>query len=153
MNQARSTRAAGGEAPGEDLDLDEAPGEALDDNDESEGTEGDDGRWLDRFPEALDADPGPCAPMRTSALAYRVLFSAGMGVGVIASLALLTAVFFQGWVAMNFIQAGGDYLGSGAQAQAAREVLGIPLGGFVVALLTGFAALSVGAVGVLRGRR
>lgn len=115
----------------------------------------DSGGWLDRFPEALDATearPAP-APMGGLALAFRVLFYAGMGVGVISALALLAAVFFQGWVATNFIQTGGDYLGSSPEAREAREVLGIELSGFVIALLAGFAALCIGAIGVLRGRR
>ncbi|GAA4362241.1 hypothetical protein GCM10023166_04480 [Paeniglutamicibacter cryotolerans] len=153
MNQAGSTREARAEVPAEELQQDDELIEETDGTDDLEPSDGSSGRWLDRFPEALDADPGPAAPMRTSALAYRLLFYLGMGVGVIASLALLASVFFQGWVATNFIQAGGDYLGSGPEAQAARDVLGIPLGGFVVALLAGFAALSVGAIGVLRGRR
>lgn len=140
MNQAESASEAGAEA-------------LLEENGDEQ--QADSGGWLDRFPEALDAAearPGP-APVGAGALAFRVLFYAGMGVGVISALALLAAVFFQGLVATNFIQAGGDYLGSGPEARAAREVLGIPLAGFVVALFAGFIALAIGAFGVLRGRR
>lgn len=155
INQTEGTREAGGDAPGEEPDRDDAFDAASEGGHDPEQAGAADGRWLDRFPEALDAaaDPTPEAPASASVLAFKVLFYAGMAVGVIASLALVAAVFFQGWVATNFIQAGGDYLGSGPEAQTARDVLGIPLAGFVVVLLAGFAALSVGAVGVLRGRR
>lgn len=127
------------------------------DNEEQETLEaGTDGGVLSRFPEAVDAasgeDDAGAPPLRGAGVAFRVLLYGGMVVGVFAALALIASVVLQGLLAGSYIQAGGDYFGAGTEGQVARELLGVPLGGFVAAVVLSLAAITVGALGVFRAR-
>lgn len=122
-----------------------------------EGQTEDDAGVLGRFPEAVDAsrDMDGAPPERPGAAgtAFRVLLGAGMVVGSFAALALVSAVVLQGLLAGSYIRSGGDYFGAGPEGRMARELLGLPIDGFVAALLVSLAAICVGAYGVLRTRR
>lgn len=112
--------------------------------------------FLSRFPEAVDAaratDDAGAPPLGRAGLAYRILLYAGMAVGVVAALALIASVVLQALLAGSYIQAGGDYFGSGIDGRAARELLGVPLGGFIAAVVLSLAAICIGALGVFRAK-
>ncbi|MGG5752322.1 hypothetical protein ACQ3I4_06810 [Zafaria sp. Z1313] len=135
----------GGAAPGAPADAAVGVGEP----DEDAGL-------LGRFPEAVEAtraeDEAPSS-VGASGVAFRVLLYAGMAVGTIAALGLVAAALLQGIVAGTSMQAGIDYLGSGIDGALARELLAVPLGGFIVAVVVSLAAICAGAYGVFRQRR
>lgn len=108
------------------------------------------GRILDRFPEAVAAgaiSDGPERHLSGSAVGYRVLLYSALAIGAVTGLSLIAAWVLQAVLTGSYIHAGGDYFSAGLEATAARELLSIPVDGFVVVLLLCFVGLCVGAWG------
>ncbi|GAA1356594.1 hypothetical protein GCM10009596_05840 [Arthrobacter rhombi] len=112
----------------------------------------DDG-FLGRFPEAVAADAlADGQPVRRDGLAFRVMLYAALAVGAVTGLSLIAAWILQAVLAGSYIRAGGDYFSAGIEATAARELLSVPVGGFVVVLLLCLVGMCVGAWGIQRGK-
>ncbi len=110
---------------------------------------------LDSFPEALaagDADAGEAIWSRGSALGFRVVLYAALAIGAVAGLSLIAAWGIQAVLTGSYLRAGGDYFGSGLEATAARELLSLPVGGFIIVLLLCLVGMSVGAWGIQRNK-
>lgn len=114
---------------------------------------GNDDGFLGRFPEAVAADAlADGQPVRSGGLAFRVMLYAALAVGAVTGLSLIAAWILQAVLAGSYIRAGGDYFSAGIEAAAARELLSVPVGGFVVVLLLCLVGLCVGAWGIQRGK-
>ncbi|GER21735.1 hypothetical protein NCCP1664_02320 [Zafaria cholistanensis] len=112
---------------------------------------------LARFPEAVDAHAaaeaaGP-VPVGAAGRAFRVLLYGGMAVGAVSALALAASFVLHLVLVGTSVRAGYAYFAAGPEGEAVRELLGVPLGGFVAAVVVSLAAICVGAFGVLRERR
>ena len=111
---------------------------------------------LGRFPEAVDAHAaaeaaGP-APVGTAGTVFRVLLYGGMAVGAVAALALGASFVLHLVLVGTSVRAGYAYFAAGPEGDAVRELLGVPLGGFVAVVVVSLVAICVGAFGVLRAR-
>ncbi|WP_417217117.1 hypothetical protein [Arthrobacter sp.] len=114
---------------------------------------GDDDGFLGRFPEAVAADAlADGSPGRQGGLVFHIMLYVALAVGAVTGLALIAAWVLQAVLAGSYIRAGGDYLGTGIEATAARELLSVPVGGFVAVLLLCLVGMCVGAWGIQRGR-
>lgn len=116
---------------------------------------GDDDGFLGRFPEAVAAGAladGSPARRGGPALGYRIVLYASLAVGAVTGLSLIAAWILQAVLTGSFIRAGGDYFSASIEASAARELLSIPVGGFVAVVLLCLAGMCVGAWGIQRGK-
>lgn len=111
---------------------------------------------LGRFPEAVAAGAlagGNPSRLEGASIGYRIVLYAALAVGAVAGLSLVAAWILQAVLAGSYLRGGGDYLGPGIEAAATRELLSIPVGGFVAVLLLCLAGMCVGVWGIQRGRR
>lgn len=111
---------------------------------------------LDHFPEAVAVgalDAGTPAGRRGSALGFRVVLYAALAIGAVTGLSLVVVWILQAVLTGSYLRAGGDYFGSGLEATAARELLSLPVGGFVVVLLLCLVGMCVGVWGIQRGKK
>lgn len=117
---------------------------------------GDDGGLLGRFPEAVAAGALAAASPRKSrgrAAGFRIMLYSSLAVGAVTGLSLIAAWILQAVLAGSYIRSGRDYFSSGVEAMAARELLSLPVGGFVAVLLACLLGMCVGVWGVQRARR
>jgi hypothetical protein len=117
---------------------------------------GDDGGFLGRFPEAVAAgalaDASP-RKIRGRAAVFRIVLYSSLAVGAVAGGSLIAAWLLQAVLTGSYIRSGRDYFGSGVEAMAARELLSLPVGGFVAVLLACLVGMCIGVWGVQRARR
>lgn len=117
---------------------------------------GDDDGFLGRFPEAVAADAlADGSPERPGgrALGFRIVLYASLAVGAVTGLSLIAAWILQAVLTGSYLRVGGDYFSSGVEAMAARELLSIPVGGFVVVLLLCLLGMCLGVWGIQRSLR
>ncbi|MGO2003362.1 hypothetical protein [Arthrobacter rhombi] len=110
---------------------------------------------LDSFPEALaagDVDAGEAIWPRGSALGFRVVLYAALSIGVVAGLSLIAAWGIQAVLTGSYLRGGGEYFGSGIEASTARELLSLPVGGFISVLLLCLIGMCIGVWGIQRGK-
>jgi len=112
---------------------------------------------LGRFPEAVDAHAAAEAagpePVGTAGTVFRVLLYGGMTVGAVSALALGASFVLHLVLVGTSVRAGYAYFAAGPEGEAVRDLLGVPLGGFVASVVVSLVAICVGAFGVLRSRR
>ncbi|WP_372696950.1 hypothetical protein [Arthrobacter sp. JSM 101049] len=112
--------------------------------------------FFEHFPEAVAAgarDDGTIVPSGGPAVGFRVVLYSALAIGAVAGLSLIAAWVLQAVLTGSYIRSGRDYFGSGLEAAAARELLSIPVGGFVAVLLVCLAGMCIGAWGIQRSRK
>ena len=71
---------------------------------------------------------------------------------MVAGLSLIAAWGIQAVLTGSYLHGGGEYFGSGIEASTARELLSLPVGGFISVLLLCLIGMCIGVWGIQRGK-